>query len=341
MSKTLFIGGLAFTTNERDLDHYFAKFGEIENIKIVKDPRTKASKGFGFIFFFDERSIERVLRKNTHVIKGRKVDCQSAKKKSEKRDYQDLLAKTRIFVTGLTPNIVNKDMEYFFRKFGRIKSAYVIRDPDSEKSLGFGFVIFEKPQDANKIIKNPNLYIKGKKVECDIYKDEGNPEKERFDPVGKRMRRLNRNGQFGHNQGGMRGNFYNGRGGKNSNRNGYGSRYHKELRNQVIKKNQNVGIQRRAKKRFKPDLFGVDEEKMRIVEKEELERHFHRIWNEDLKEFHVFGNLRLNWGGVSLFKKRKKTKKSKKKISLLDQFEMARNKKYSQQSEIEMKTKAY
>lgn len=178
MSKTLFVGGLAFSTNESDLYKYFSNFGDIEKINIVKDPKTHASKGYGFVFFKSEDPVFEILNISSHYILGRKVDCQSAMRKSEKKHYKKLLAKTRIFVTNLLEEVNNKDMEHFFNYFGKVKSAYIIRDPDTEVSLGFGFVIFERTQDALRVVKNPDLYIKGGKIECDFYKDEGQGEME-------------------------------------------------------------------------------------------------------------------------------------------------------------------
>lgn len=190
MSKTLFVGGLAFRTTEHDLFHYFQKFGEIDSTTVIKDRLTGASKGYGFVFYHSETAVKDVISKKPHKVRGRLVDCQAAKKKSEKDKYKETLSKTRIFVTCLSPNINNNDMNTFFAKFGAVKSAYIIRDPDTERSMGFGFVIFEKPEDAKKTVKNPYLWLKGTKINCDMYKDNEEGKEECFDPVGKRMRKI-------------------------------------------------------------------------------------------------------------------------------------------------------
>lgn len=49
--KKLFIGGLPWKTTEKELREAFSKFGEVEDVKVIRDRRTGKSKGFGFITF--------------------------------------------------------------------------------------------------------------------------------------------------------------------------------------------------------------------------------------------------------------------------------------------------
>ncbi|KAJ3279730.1 hypothetical protein HK104_001193 [Borealophlyctis nickersoniae] len=51
MSCKIFIGGLAWETDERSLRASFEKFGEIENARVITDRDTGRSRGFGFVTF--------------------------------------------------------------------------------------------------------------------------------------------------------------------------------------------------------------------------------------------------------------------------------------------------
>lgn len=51
--KTIFIGRLPYDLNEIELQKHFARFGEIEKIRIVKDKITQQNKGYAFIVFKD------------------------------------------------------------------------------------------------------------------------------------------------------------------------------------------------------------------------------------------------------------------------------------------------
>lgn len=291
MSTTLFVGGLAFTTTEHDLQNYFKKFGEIEQTSVVKDRWTGASKGYGFVFFLEESTVKQVLAKKSHRIKGRQVDCQAAKKKSEKQKYKEILSKTRIFVTCLPHNINNKDMEHFFTQFGPVKSAYVIRDPCTEKSLGYGFVIFDNPVDAEKVVKNPDLWLKGEKIECNTYKENEENKEGCFDPVRKRMLKIGATM------------FTTGENSKVSSIPPFSLEKEDskfvESRNletmpQALKSGD-ISREERKKRKRGVDLFGYDEEKLRKEEKLIMEKSYKKVRIGILKYSHMFGgNLRLN-----------------------------------------------
>lgn len=50
----LFIGGLAWGTTEATLQAECEKYGEVEDVRIIKDRDTGRSKGFGFVTFVSE-----------------------------------------------------------------------------------------------------------------------------------------------------------------------------------------------------------------------------------------------------------------------------------------------
>lgn len=49
MAKKLFVGGLAFSTQEDELQKLFEPHGAIDSVKIVTDRFTGKSRGFGFV----------------------------------------------------------------------------------------------------------------------------------------------------------------------------------------------------------------------------------------------------------------------------------------------------
>ncbi len=56
--------------------NYFSKYGQINQFSINFDKKTRASRGFGFVIFDKEKSVENVLKnKNSHCIRGKWIDC--------------------------------------------------------------------------------------------------------------------------------------------------------------------------------------------------------------------------------------------------------------------------
>ena len=71
---SLFVGGLAFAATEQDLRDTFSACGSINSCRIVTDRDTGRSKGFAFVEFANEDSLNRALRElNGAMICGRPV----------------------------------------------------------------------------------------------------------------------------------------------------------------------------------------------------------------------------------------------------------------------------
>lgn len=51
MSNKLFVGGLAWGTNEEGLTEAFERYGNVVEAKVITDRDTGRSRGFGFVTF--------------------------------------------------------------------------------------------------------------------------------------------------------------------------------------------------------------------------------------------------------------------------------------------------
>ena len=58
--KTIFVGRLNFNTSEDRLYREFQIVGQVETVRIVKDQKTRKSKGYGFVEFRDERDANEI-----------------------------------------------------------------------------------------------------------------------------------------------------------------------------------------------------------------------------------------------------------------------------------------
>lgn len=82
-SKKIFVGGLPHGISEPEFKQYFSQYGEIEDWVVMYDRGTKKPRGFGFVTYADERSIDLVLRdKYQHKIKNKWIECKRATPKS-------------------------------------------------------------------------------------------------------------------------------------------------------------------------------------------------------------------------------------------------------------------
>ncbi len=81
MQNKLYVGGLAWATDDAGLKDAFSKFGTIEESKVITDRETGRSRGFGFITFADEESAEKALSLNGTELDGRELKVNIAQDK--------------------------------------------------------------------------------------------------------------------------------------------------------------------------------------------------------------------------------------------------------------------
>lgn len=70
-----------------------------------------------------------------------------------------------IFVAGLNYNISDSELSELFASYGEIASARVIKDRQSGRSKGYGFVEMEDEEAAKKAIEELNgVEVKGRAI---------------------------------------------------------------------------------------------------------------------------------------------------------------------------------
>ena len=67
----LFVGNLAFSSSEQDLEAVFGQYGELQEVKIIMDRETGRSRGFGFVSFVNPSDAEAALAANGQDVGGR------------------------------------------------------------------------------------------------------------------------------------------------------------------------------------------------------------------------------------------------------------------------------
>lgn len=82
MSKRLFVGGLAWATDETGLRDAFEQFGEVTDCKVVTDRDTGRSRGFGFVTFTDDAAADKAIEEmNGAELDGRAIKVDEARER--------------------------------------------------------------------------------------------------------------------------------------------------------------------------------------------------------------------------------------------------------------------
>ena len=79
MEKRIYVGNLPFSTTQEDLKNLFVQYGNIEEATVITNKFSGRSKGFGFVTFSDESSVEKAISEmNKKNIEGREIIVKEA-----------------------------------------------------------------------------------------------------------------------------------------------------------------------------------------------------------------------------------------------------------------------
>lgn len=74
-NKKLFISGIGMTIGESKLCNYFSQYGEIKDVNVIIIPLNGLPKGYGFVKFVDEKSVDDIMEtEGYHIIADQRVD---------------------------------------------------------------------------------------------------------------------------------------------------------------------------------------------------------------------------------------------------------------------------
>ncbi len=80
-SRSVYVGSLPPSVTERPLRDYFSGFGDVSDVRVVRDRSTGISRGFAFVSFHQEESAAAALScKGPHMVEGRAVRVSEAER---------------------------------------------------------------------------------------------------------------------------------------------------------------------------------------------------------------------------------------------------------------------
>lgn len=86
MAKKIYVGNLPYAVTEDDLREMFEKMGEVQSIKIITDPATGRSKGFGFVEMTNDEEADKAISSlNGTTFMDRALNISEARPQTDKR----------------------------------------------------------------------------------------------------------------------------------------------------------------------------------------------------------------------------------------------------------------
>ncbi|XP_020500717.1 polyadenylate-binding protein 4 isoform X2 [Labrus bergylta] len=152
----VFIKNLDKSIDNKALYDTFSAFGNILSCKVVCDEN--GSKGYAFVHFETQDAADRAIEKmNGMLLNDRKVFVGRFKSRKEREAELGAKAKefTNVYIKNFADDVDDERLKEMFDKYGKTLSVKVMTDPTG-KSRGFGFVSYEKHEDANKAVEDMN-----------------------------------------------------------------------------------------------------------------------------------------------------------------------------------------
>ncbi|KAM9040067.1 LOW QUALITY PROTEIN: uncharacterized protein AAG666_009044, partial [Megaptera novaeangliae] len=159
--KTIFVGGIKEDTEECNLRDYFEKYGKIETIEVMEDRQSGKKRGFAFVTFDDHDTVDKIVVQKYHTINGHNCEVKKALSKEEiptpaaaaaaaaaagggeeGHDPKEPEQLRKLFIGGLSFETTDDSLREHFEEWGTLTDCVVIRDPQTKRSRGFGFVTY-------------------------------------------------------------------------------------------------------------------------------------------------------------------------------------------------------
>lgn len=86
MAMKLYVGGLAYSVTDQELEQLFAEQGKVVSAVVIKDRDSGQSKGFGFVEMEDIKEGQNAIKElNGKELSGRAITVNQARPQEDRR----------------------------------------------------------------------------------------------------------------------------------------------------------------------------------------------------------------------------------------------------------------
>jgi len=171
--EELFVRNIGYDTTQEGLADYFAKYGDVEESKIVTDKNTGKSRGFGFLKFYEKRAAYNAMKDADNIIvDGRSLQIRYSNDKSSQMKGGNNSAKKGpmsefgVFVGNISYKCTDNDLKKFFKDCGKVVDVRIAKKPDG-KLKGFAHVDFETKEGMEKAVEKNGKELLGRPLKID------------------------------------------------------------------------------------------------------------------------------------------------------------------------------
>lgn len=181
----IFVGDLSPEIETQTLKEAFLPFGEISDCRVVRDPQTLKSKGYGFVSFMKKVEAENAIAlMNGQWLGSRSIRTNWATRKppasrndvnSKPLSFDEVYNQSSptnctVYCGGIANGLSEELLQKTFAHFGAIQEIRIFKDK------GYAFVRFStKESAAHAIVSTHNTEVGCHTVKCSWGKESGDP----------------------------------------------------------------------------------------------------------------------------------------------------------------------
>lgn len=173
----VYVKNIPLNWTKKEIDQKLSQFGEITSLCLpTKSENENDHKGFCFVNFKTHEEAMRLVNEAKNVETNGELSLFAdrlqrraerdifleRKSLSYKRDIAERSKNLNLYVKNLDEELASDGLKSLFSVFGEITSAIVKQD-NSGRSKGFGFVCFKREEDANRALVEMNQKLVSKK----------------------------------------------------------------------------------------------------------------------------------------------------------------------------------
>lgn len=148
----------------RDVEEFFSSVGKIRDVRLIVCNKTRRFKGICYVEFKDMDSVALALGLNGQKLCGVPVIVQPSQAEKnrvgnyylDRNPLKQEKGPMRLYVGSLHFNINEEMLRGIFEPFGSIQSITLMMDYETGRSKGYGFVTYDKAEDAKKAMEQMN-----------------------------------------------------------------------------------------------------------------------------------------------------------------------------------------
>lgn len=162
----MFCMQLAAQIRARDLEEFFSSVGKVTDVRMITDSKTRRSKGIAYIEFKDIESVPLAMALSGQKLLGVPILVQATQSERNRMAMATSMmaanskatpaGPTRLYVGSLHYNITEDMLKGIFEPFGKVDDVKLMRDHETGRSHGYGFLTFRNPEDAKKAMEQLN-----------------------------------------------------------------------------------------------------------------------------------------------------------------------------------------